>query len=487
MTRENQWFRAACAAVRRSWPACTAALLLSACGTGRAAGGASANTRPAQPDIVVILTDDAGYADFGFTGATDGMTPAIDALAALGVVCTQAYTTASVCSPSRAGMLSGRYQQRVGHEFNANQLRDDGTGWGFPAGESLLPELLAPAGYRTVYLGKWHLGAMPEHHPNANGVDEFTGLIDGSRSYRAMPNAGALKRLQRNGVAIDESPEAMSGLYLTDFLSDEAVRALESPRTQPLLLFVSYTAPHTPMHARDPALAVRDGDGPAHERRRAVEREMIRAVDEGVARILGAIKPGTLVFLTNDNGGATNNGSDNGALRGMKGSKWEGGIRVPFIARWDGVLEPGTTYAKPISLMDITATACAAAGAPAAPKELDGVDLLPFLTGARGDATPHEWLFWRRGVVSAARHGDWKFIRSAGNPDILVDLASDPGETVNRAGDEPDRAAAMAAALDLWERDMVPPGNAEAEVYRRNQISKHRMETVGRDAERALP
>jgi arylsulfatase A-like enzyme len=462
-------------------------VLLGGCRAARSGPDADASRSARRPDIVVLLTDDAGYADFGFTGATDGATPAIDALAARGAVCTQAYVTASVCSPSRAGMLSGRYQQRVGHEFNGNQLKEGEGEWGFPGEAALLPELLKPAGYRTVYLGKWHLGALPEHHPNANGVDEFVGLLGGSRSYRAAPRAGRAQRLERNGAPLDEDSPELADLYLTDLLADEAVRALEAAGDEPLLLFVSFTGVHTPMHARDPALDPKGPEGRTHEGRRPTERAMMRAVDEGVGRVLAALRPNTLVVFTNDNGGATNNGSDNGALRGMKGSKWEGGIRVPFIVAWDGVVPAGSTFAPPVSTLDIAATALAAAGALPAPEPLDGVDLAPFLRGERDDAAPHERLFWRRGVASAVREGDWKLIRVEGNPDILVNLARDPGETTNLADREPARVAALAAHLAEWERDMVPARNIESEVYRRNQIRKHRMDTVGREAERSMP
>jgi len=436
-----------------------------------------------RPDVVVLFTDDAGYADFGFTGATDGVTPAIDALAARGVVCTQAYVTASVCSPSRAGLLSGRYQQRVGHEFNRNQLEGQHAEWGFSPQALLLPERLKAAGYETALLGKWHLGSSPAHHPNANGVDHFTGLLAGSRSYRADPRADADRHLQRDGEPLQEPDD----LYLTDFLADEAVALLERPRERPLFLFVSFTAPHTPLQARDPAADPRRGA--SFEERRATERAMLRSLDEAVGRITAALRPGTLVFLLNDNGGATNNGSDNGPLRGMKGSKWEGGIRVPFVVAWDGVLAPGGRYELPVSALDVAATVVAAAGPQAESEEeaLDGVDLVPFLTGARGAERPHEWLFWRRGVASAVRRGDWKLIRVESDPDILLDLAADPGETTNLAEAHPELVAELAAGLAAWESEMVPSQGGEGEVYRRNQILKHRMETVGREAERRLP
>jgi arylsulfatase A-like enzyme len=448
-------------------------------------GPVESSSRPTRPDIVVVMTDDAGYVDFGFTGAEDGVTPSIDALAARGVVCTQAYVTASVCSPSRAGMLSGRYQQRVGHEFNLNQLKADREGWGFPPEATLLPERMKAAGYQTAVLGKWHLGSSEACHPNANGVDTFVGLLAGSRSYRQTPGAGMSRRLQRNGEPIDEPED----LYLTDFLADEAVSILQTPRDRPLFMFVSLTAPHTPMHARDPAADLERGSRPTFEQRRAVERLMVAATDEAVGRIEAALRPGTLVFFLNDNGGAINNGSDNGPWRGMKGSKWEGGIRVPFIVAWDGVLQPGRRYDLPISTLDIAATAIAAAGSAATREEepLDGVDLVPYLSGDRDDARPHEWLFWRRGVASAVRRGDWKLIRSTSNPDVLIDLANDPGETVNLAATHPEIVAELAAGLAVWESEMVPAGTGEGEVYRRNQIIKHRMETVGREAERRLP
>jgi arylsulfatase A-like enzyme len=437
-----------------------------------------------QPNIVLIITDDAGYADFGFTGCADWETPAIDRLAREGVTFSQGYVTAAVCSPSRAGLLTGRYQQRFGHEFNLVAYTATGAN-GLSLDERTIADYLKHAGYETGAIGKWHLGEADEYHPTRRGFDEFHGLLKGSRSYWALDeDAPRARRLLDGDKTIAEPDD----LYVTDWITAKTVAAIRRDRSAPFFLFVSYTAVHTPMHAKEEDLAGVAGVEPQRRRKLAA---MTEALDRGISEILHAIDDAgiddqTLVIFLNDNGGATNNGSSNGPYRGMKGSKWEGGIRVPMVIRYPGVLPAGAVYDEPVMSFDLTATALAIADALPGDRRLDGVDLRPFVRG-QTNKPPHEALFWRRGVAAAVRAGDMKLIRVETNPVMLFDLASDPGETTNLAPERPEIVAELTRRLEQWEEGLAEPTWVTADPWRRNQILKHRMEVVGREAERELP
>jgi len=390
--------------------------------------------------------------------------------------------SASVCAPSRAGLLTGRYQQRSGFECNL------GGGGGLLPDTESFPQHLQAAGYRTALVGKWHLGSDDFNHPSALGFDHFTGLLGGSRSYfpltEKQPNRN--QRLERDGEPLPESAFD----YVTDLFTDEGVRHIEAQDPdQPLFLFLSYTTPHGPLHAR-PDLVERFAA--IEDPRRRKYAALVASLDEGVGRLRGALEAkgmaeDTLFVFLSDNGGATNNASDNGPWRGMKGSKWEGGQRVPFVASWPGELLPGR-FTAPVSSLDLAATFLAAAGA-TSPAVADGVDLVPHVAAG---TTPHAQLFWRRAVAAAAREGDWKLIRAESAPGvfaapILVDLASDPGETTNRAAEQPDLVERLTELLETWEAGLQPPRWLTGDIWRENQRNKHRMDLVGRDAERALP
>lgn len=469
------------------------AIVAAAFGAGLVAcagpGGDLERVPPPRPHVLVILADDLGYADLGFTGARDIRTPHLDQLAAEGIVCTDAHVSASVCAPSRAGLLTGRYQQRTGFECNLGQ------GGGLLAGTRTVAAALGEVGYETALVGKWHLGAEAHNHPRALGFDHFTGLLGGSRSYFPLTGAkgtgakapGRTKRIERDGEVLDETELG----YLTDAFTDEGVRLIEErDPARPLFLFMSYTAPHGPMHAR-PDLYERHRSIPQERRRKYAA--MVTALDEGVGRLLDTLDAegmaqDTLVVFLSDNGGATGNASNNGKWRGMKGSKWEGGHRVPFVVRWPAQLAAGQCD-RMVSSLDLAATFRRAAGAPPA-QVADGVDLMGVLGGAVEDR-PRE-LYWRRAVAAAARDGDWKLIRveSARGvlaPPILVNLREDPRESTNRAGEEPERVEELLGKLERWEEAMIEPRWLTGEVWRTNQRQKHRMDVVGREAERRLP
>lgn len=436
------------------------------------------------PNVIIIVTDDAGYADFGFTGVGDMMTPHIDALAESGVICTQGYVTASVCSPSRAGLMTGRYQQRFGYEMNVVAGMPDLDNLGLDVREETIADELSAAGYVTGAVGKWHLGSSDALHPLSRGFDSFYGYLGGSRSYFPLKRERRWYSAMRDR-AFDPEPE---GYYVTEALGDEATAFIDRHAKVPFFLYLSFTAVHGPMHARSDDL---EQYAAIPQKKRRTLAAMTSALDEAVGAVTSTIArhgldEETLIFFVNDNGGATNNASDNGIYRGMKGSKWEGGVRVPYIVSWAGHLPAGRTFDRPVSTLDMLPTSLAAAGQPI-PTDLDGVDLLPFL-GGDVDGSPHERLFWHRGPVSAVRDGDWKLIVIDDGRVLLTNVADDPGETVDLAADEPDRVVAMQGLLATW-RAQMPPRAWERinESFAQSQRLKHSMSVVGREAERKLP
>jgi len=415
----------------------------------RTAAAAAASERP--PNVVVIVSDDAGYADFSFQGSREVATPSLDELAGRGVRCTSAYVTASVCSPSRAGLLTGRYQQRFGHERNVPPRYSEENG--LPTEEVLLSDLLREEGYRTIALGKWHLGYAPHFHPLARGFDDYWGFLQGSRSY--WPIEGTrLNRLLRDREPVEERFE-----YLTDALGEEAAHYVEAHRERPFFLYLAFNAVHTPMHARPDVLEELPSVEPKRRRQLVA---MTISLDRAVGRLLAALREhglerDTLVVFVNDNGGATNNASLNAPLRGTKGTPFEGGLRVPMLISWPARLPQGLVYDPPVSTLDVLPTALAAAGRQdPAPNALDGVDLLPFLSG-EVEGRPHETLFWRRGAHRAVRDGDWKLVLQEDGEPMLFDLAADPGESHDLAVDEPERLAALVGKLEAWEAELIEP------------------------------
>ncbi|MEM7261110.1 MAG: sulfatase-like hydrolase/transferase [Planctomycetota bacterium] len=454
----------------------------------------AAKPRPPRPNVVLIVCDDAGYADFGFTtearapGSEVVATPRLDELANSGVVLERAYVAASVCSPSRAALLTGRYPQRFGHEFNLPYRKNEPLG--LPLSEQTIADRLRARGYACGAFGKWHLGVHAGYRPLDRGFDVFSGLLGGSRSYFAQ-EGGATAEPRPRAWMQDHDPIAdPEGSYVTDRIADGAIEFIQSHASEPFFAYVAFTAPHTPMHALESDLdAVGDSETP--ERRRAL-LALMRSLDRSVGSILDALNEAgvsdrTLIWFINDNGGATNNGSDNGILRGMKGSKWEGGVRVPAVVRWPGVVRPGTRDRRIVSALDILPTALAATGTPA-PRAagLDGIDLAPRWRDERAgdDRGP---LFWRRGPAAAVLDGNWKLIRVEDNPPLLFDLATDPGETVNLSETKPELAAKLLRQLAVWEQGLVEPLWDTGERWRKNQVRKHRLEVRGRAAERKLP
>ncbi|MEZ4319262.1 MAG: sulfatase-like hydrolase/transferase [Myxococcota bacterium] len=420
----------------------------------------------APPNIVVLLIDDAGYADFGMNGSPHFQTPAIDALAAEGVRFTAAYVTAPICSPSRAGILSGRYPQRFGHEFNPPS--NAGPEAGLPVTVTTLADVLHERGYATAAIGKWHLGRSGHFNPTRRGFDSFYGFLNGERSYFPMTQRGP-QDLKRGTRHVPESFD-----YLTDELASEASDWIGAHAHEPFFLYVAFNAVHMPLDAlREDVMA----QAPELTGERRTLAAMTAAVDRAIGHVLDALEreeigDETVVFLLNDNGAGKQNHGDNAPFHGGKGNLYEGGIRVPYVVRWPGVTDDGTTFDAPVSALDIFPTALAAAGAPPR-EELDGVDLRPWLDGDRADA-PHPLLFWRLGESWAIRDGSMKLLSDRGGTPQLFDLESDPGEQVDLSSQDPERVATLQRRYDAWNLQLAAPAFESATEERAGRVDKRR-------------
>ncbi len=418
----------------------------------------AAGAAEGRPNILFIVGDDMGYADVGFHGCREIPTPNLDALAASGVRFTSGYVSGPYCSPTRAALLTGRNQSRFGHEFNPAGSH------GMPLTETTIADRLKAVGYVTGLVGKWHLGAAPQMRPPKRGFDEFYGFLGGAHSYT---NATGVLRGDEQVKELD---------YTTDAFGREAIAFIERHRAKPWFLYLAFNAVHTPMHATDDRLAKFPN---VEERKRRTYDAMMLAMDEAIGRVRKklvdtGLEKNTLVLFISDNGGPTMpgttvNASRNGPFRGSKRTTLEGGVRVPFILSWPGQIKPGV-YDQPVIQIDAHATALAVAGVTPKPEwKLDGVNLLPFLSGEKASA-PHDALYWRFGEQMAIRAGDFKLVRYDNNADTLTgknnqgvtaarlyDLASDPGETKDLAATMPDKVKALQAKWDAWNAGNVKP------------------------------
>ncbi len=418
-------------------------------------GGAvvrAADTAP-RPNIIVILADDLGYADIGCQGCKNIPTPHIDSLAANGIRFTSGYASAAVCSPSRAGLMSGRYQQRFGHEFNPPPHGKDSGELGMPLTEVTLADHLRASGYATGMVGKWHLGNHEKFHPLRRGFDEFFGFLAHFHSYLDAKVAYKTNPILRGADRVDEKE------YLTDAFTREAVAFIKGHAGKPFFLYLPYNAVHNPLQASQKYL---DRFSTIKNPDRRTYAAMLSAMDDGVGAVLSelreaGIEQDTLIFFLGDNGGSKVNAARNDPLSGYKAQLWEGGIRVPFLAQWKGRLPAGRVYEQPVIALDILPTAVAAAGGKLPDTgKVDGVNLLPHLTG-EVKGPPHEFLFWRSGPQSAARKGDWKLLRGWQPAVQIFDLAADIGEKKNLAGQQPVVVKELAAALEKWDGELAKP------------------------------
>jgi arylsulfatase A-like enzyme len=436
--------------------------------SGCASAGQKSKAKGKRPNVVVIISDDMGYADIGCQGCKDIATPNIDSIALKGIRFTNGYVSCPVCSPTRAGLATGRYQQRFGHEYNTGPppggLREH---VGLPLTEVTIADVLKSAGYVTGAVGKWHLGMAPHFHPFKRGYDEFFGFLHGGHSY-IDPGLGTFNPVLRGTEPVDEKE------YLTDAFSREAVAFVERHHKERFFLYLAYNAVHTPMQAPQ---RYKDSFKNITEQKRRIYAGMLTAMDEGIGKLLGKLREldlekDTLLFFINDNGGPTPaNGSLNTPLRATKGTMYEGGIRVPFMVQWPGHLKAGSTYDKPVISLDILPTAAAAVGADLpSGRKLDGVNLLPYLTGEKKQL-PHESLFWRSGKNHAVRKGDWKLVKM-GTETGLFDLASDIGEKKDLKAEKPEVLKDMEKTYERWNSQMVEPAWTMQRGQRRTKKKK---------------
>ncbi len=415
-----------------------------------------------QPNIVLLFADDAGYADFGFQGSSVMKTPNLDRLASQGIRFTQGYVSHPTCGPSRAGLLTGRYQHRFGFEennvpgFMSAVSAADGDNMGLPVDEMTIADYLESLGYVSAIFGKWHQGGADHFHPLKRGFDHFLGFRGGARSYFPYEEepADPLNRLEFNFKNFRERPG-----YLTDALADGAVSFMEKNREAPFFIFLSFNAVHTPMDALESDL----NQFPSLVGTRKKVAAMTLAMDRACGKILDKLTElnldsNTIVVFTNDNGGPTDrNASSNYPLSGTKSTYLEGGIRVPFVMRWPGVVGENKTFHYPVSTLDLLPTFVNAAGGDVDTLlDLDGVDLKPFLTGEK-KSRPHASLFWKREGRAAVRVGDWKLIRYPDRPAQLYLLSEDVSESRDLAALYPEKLRKLYKMLFQWEMTLERP------------------------------
>ncbi len=405
-----------------------------------------------KPNIIVILTDDQGYAELGCQGSKEIPTPNIDSLAKNGVRFTSGYVSCPVCSPTRAGLLTGRYQQRFGHELNPRPPERAEENFGLPLTETTLPSRLKAAGYKTGMMGKWHLGYKEGYRPLDRGFDEFYGFLAGARQY-TNPEQMWQRIMMRN------TQTAESDEYVTDALGREATAFIDRHAKEPFFLYLSFNAVHGPIQATEKCL--KRFPNIADKKRRTFAA-MLSAMDDAVGGVLDALRRNgieeeTLVFYLSDNGGPTNQTtSRNDPLRGFKGQVLEGGIRVPFLLQWKGRVPAGKVYDKPVTSLDIAHTSLAAAGVNTSDAKLDGVDIIPYLTG-KSEEAPHDALYWRYGNQFAVRKGNWKMLKMGDKSPELYDLAADIGESRNLASEKPEKLKELEEQYAKWNSELVKP------------------------------
>jgi arylsulfatase A-like enzyme len=459
--------------------------------------------KPQPPNIVLILADDMGWNDVSFYGGDSTVTtPNLDTIAAQGVTLTRGYAGNATCAPSRAALMTGRYPTRFGFEFTPTppgmmqlaQLASlagidngkmrprliypeaesvDYDDMGMPGSELTVAELLQSRGYHTAHIGKWHLGRGPGMMPQDQGFDESLLMASGLYLPEDHPDVVNAKQdfdqidqflwaAMQYAVAFNGQPAMEPRGYLTDYFTDSAVQVIAANRHRPFFLYLAHWAPHTPLQATKADYAA-----VAHleTHRERVYAAMILALDRSVGRVMAALKANglddnTLVIFSSDNGGADYIGlpNINAPLRGWKQTLFEGGIRVPFLARWPGRIPAGSLFDQPVHHFDVFATAAEAAGAALpADRTIDGVSLLPFLTGQRSDA-PHKALFWRSGASQTAVVDGWKLnISDPPGKAWLFDMRNDPTERNNLAELHPDKVKELIAALNAHNAEQAPP------------------------------
>jgi arylsulfatase A-like enzyme len=426
-------------------------------------GLAGVQAGASSPNIVLICADDLGIGDVGAYGFCDDIpTPHMDSIAANGVLCEQGYVTCPQCGPSRAGLLTGRYQQTIGYEFNFPTKSS--FDYGLPRSEQMIFSRMKAAGYRTGVVGKWHMGRGDGYCPWDRDVDYYYGVLNGHSSY-FPPFDWAAKHLKiddptdihRNSeVYIEKDSD-----YLTEAFARECADFIKRNRENPFFLYAAFTAPHVPIQYRDRHIA-----RVAHieDMKRREYAALVVALDDGVGRILQELKDNglwenTLLFFISDNGAAAKSGGSNAPFQGWKGNHFEGGIRVPYLVQWPGTLPAGSRFERPVSTLDVAATTVALAGGKAAGgQRLDGVNLIPYLTGEKtGD--PHEFLYYKMVAYAdqwGVRHGDWMLMGNKLDTQWLYNIADDPQQKKNVAAQHPEVVSELQAEWERWNKTTVP-------------------------------
>tara|TARA_Y100001934_G_scaffold279441_1_gene383221 strand:+ start:934 stop:2349 length:1416 start_codon:yes stop_codon:yes gene_type:complete len=435
-----------------------------------------------QPNVVVLFADDLGYGELSCQGNPEIPTPHIDSIAKNGVRFSAGYVAGPNCSPSRAGLLTGRTPTRFGYEFNPTGALNEEPGFGLPSNEITIAEALHDAGYTTGLIGKWHQGGTAKYHPFRHGFDEFFGFTHEGHYFVPPPYHGVTTLLRRktlpggiegrwigkknlhyhswrydepdydaNNPIIRGGQPVVETEYLTDALTREAVDFIDRHDDKPFFLYLAYNAVHSPLQGADAYMKKFAHIEDIHRR---IFAAMLANMDDSVGAVLqqlrkSGLEENTIVFFLSDNGGPTKElTSSNLPLRGSKGQMYEGAIRVPFMVQWKGEIPAGQVYHQPVSSFDIFGTAAANCAGVKKPKQVEGVDLVPHLTG-RKNGSPHETLYWRQGGKKALRHGDWKLVRMGKNKWELYDLSKDISEENNLAANHPDRVAEL---VKIWEK-----------------------------------
>ncbi|TYA74645.1 sulfatase-like hydrolase/transferase [Seonamhaeicola marinus] len=417
-----------------------------------------------KPNVIVFMADDMGYADTGFTGAKDILTPNLDALAANGVIFKQGYTNHAFCGPSRAALMSGRYPYRFG--FETNPAYDPANPhMGIDTKEKLFPERMQEVGYTTGVVGKWHLGAAQEFHPNNRGFDYFYGFLGGGHDYFRIDLTKKVWEAYLQGLVRNKKPASFDG-YLTTALSKDAAKFVSDNKDEPFFLYVAYNAPHQPLQAPK-----EDIERYSHikDKKRRVYAAMVDVMDRGIGEVVQSLKDNgiyenTLIFFLSDNGGpqaspkspGKGNGSSNKPFRGGKGNMYDGGVHVPFIACWPNRIKAGTVYDYPVNSLDISRTAVEVAGGDAfKTTKMEGVNLIPFVTGENKEA-PHDYMYWRGGSKWSVLASDGtKHVKETKNPELYY-LPDDVSEANNILSKKSKLAKKMYSKWVEWNENNIP-------------------------------
>jgi len=425
-----------------------------------------------KPNLVIFYADDLGWGETSCYGCKDIQTPNIDSLAANGVRFTQGYVAATYCSPSRAGLMTGRYPTRFGHEFNsvANVT-------GLRLDQTTIANRLKDLGYATACVGKWHLGNSMPYRPTKRGFDEFFGTLANTPFFH--PTNFVDSRINDEVREIKDD-----SFYTTDQYAERSLDWLDKNKDKPKFLYLPFNAQHAPLQAPQKYL---DKFKHIQDEKRQTFAAMMYGMDEAIGRVIKKIRDqgqedNTIYFFIGDNGGPTQSTtSANGGLNGFKMTTYEGGPRVPFIAQWKAKFPKGKVYDLPVMNLDVLPTAVTAAGGQLATIDrIDGVDITPYVTG-ENKARPHETMYWRYGPQWGIRHGDWKLVVSrggSGKPE-LYNLAADFAESKDLASAEPDKYKQLQALYDAWNKEQAEPSAPDAPAAGKNKNKKAKAKAAG--------